>query len=395
MSDNKTPQYIEGIGWRHETEHRQTRRHRTHDYSGIGTYEVTLVVAGRMSVFGHLDGVPILIGKTTNAGAATPVSPSPAPNASSAPNASPAQNIAPMRNVSPFRHPTTTTLAQQAWLVASPLGQRILTQEIAKIHAIYPMAEVWQQSLMPDHIHLIIRFSAPLPPKVSLGTIIRGFKTGCSRAYWDTLPPGVEQHVLFESGYNDHILMRDGQLANWKRYLAENPFRAWIRQQRPDLLQRALCMVIAGVRYGAFGNFSLLRHPEKHQVFFHRNTDGIRTEDTPYWKQEHDRLINYAQTGDVLVTPGISECEKRIKNEAIEDGYRLIHIQKDPISRLWKPERSRFLACSAGTLLILAPWQEDILENTDYGIFHHLNDLAATICSLSTDAEARIIGTNL
>lgn len=95
------------------------------------------------------------------------------------------------------------------------------------------------------------------------------------------------------------------------------------------------------------------------------------------------------------MTPGISECEKRIKNEAIEDGYRLIHIQKDSISRLWKPERSRFLACSAGTLLILAPWQEDILENTDYGIFHHLNDLAATICSLSTDTEARIIGTNL
>ncbi len=135
MSDNKTPQYIEGIGWRYETEHRQTRRHRTHDYSGIGTYEVTMVVAGRMPVFGHLDGVPLLIGKTTNTGAtAGPLSPAPA---------------APVRNASPFRSPTTTPLAQQAWLIATPLGQRILTQEIAKIHDIYPMAEVWQQSIMP------------------------------------------------------------------------------------------------------------------------------------------------------------------------------------------------------------------------------------------------------
>jgi hypothetical protein len=52
-------------------------------------------------------------------------------------------------------------------------------------------------------------------------------------------------------------------------------------------------------------------------VFFHRRTEGIPTENTEFWKKEKQRLISAANSGDVLVTPGISECEKRIKNMAL------------------------------------------------------------------------------
>ena len=59
---------------------------------------------------------------------------------------------------------------------------------------------------------------------------------------------------LFEPNYNDHILMRDGQLDNWKRYLRDNPLRYMMRREYPDLFQRALCVTIGDTRYSAFGN---------------------------------------------------------------------------------------------------------------------------------------------
>lgn len=89
----------------------------------------------------------------------------------------------------------------------------------------------------------------------------------------------------------------------------------------------------------------------------------------------------------VLITPGISEGEKRVKNMALERGLPLIHLQKEPIGPYWKPEKLRFDACTNGRLLILAPWNPaalgnvgDVPQETDYSQFHNMNDLAKEIC---------------
>ena len=376
-------------------ESRQTRRMYGHNYADVGTYEVTMVVAGRRPVFGEIVG-------TTRAGGEAP-------------------------HIKP-----------------SPLGLALLNEELPKIHRYYPMVDIWQTCLMPDHLHLIVRINSALPTGKHLGTVIGAFKGGVSRAWWrlsgdsdadapDTGAPASSfqaasssqaaapmvatpmaaapvvaapmaaapvaaaplapvsgasapesRRPLFEPNYNDHILMRDGQLANWKRYLRDNPRRFMMRLEHPDLFRRTLCITIAGIRYSAFGNMLLLRQPEKHQVFFHRRTDGVPTEQTDFWTKECHRLISAAQSGDVLVTPGISECEKRIKNLALEQRLRLIQVQSVPIGRYWKPELKRFEACAAGTLLILAPWPEDMPSfASDYDRFHYLNHLAEGICAIS------------
>lgn len=232
-----------------------------------------------------------------------------------------------------------------------------------------------------------------------LGIIIGAFKGGVSRAWWNMYPASMSaasmsatvsaasaaapRPPLFEPNYNDHILMRDGQLENWKRYLRDNPLRYMMRLEYPDLFQRALCITIGDTRYSAFGNLLLLRQPEKHQVFFHRRTNGVPTENTEVWTTGCQALISAANSGDVLVTPGISECEKRIKKMALAQKLRLIHVQADPIGRYWKPERSRFEACAYGSLLILAPWPEDMPTfASDYDRFHYLNHLAETVCAI-------------
>lgn len=331
-------------------ESRQTRRMYGHDYAVPGTYEVTMVVAGRRSVFGEIVG-------TTKVGGDKPC------------------------------------------LKPSALGQTVLDNEIPKIHHYYPEVDIWQVCLMPDHLHLIVRINQPLPKGKHLGIIIGAFKGGVSRAWWQldatvSAASAAESHSpLFEPNYNDHILMRDGQLDNWKRYLRDNPLRYMMRREYPDLFQRTLCVLIGDTRYSAFGNMLLLRQPEKHQVFFHRYTDGIPTENTDFWTTESQRLLSAANSGDVLVNPGISECEKRIKKMALEQKLRMIHLQAAPIGRYWKPERSRFEACAHGSLLILAPWPEDMPNFTsDYQRFHYLNRLAETICAISHTTNVAVQG---
>ena len=331
----------------------QTRRMYGHDYAVPGTYEVTIVVAGRLSVFGEIIG-------------------------------------------------TSKTGGERPRLKPSVLGQAVLDNEIPKIHHYYPEVDVWQVCLMPDHLHMIVRINQPLPKGKHLGIVIGAFKGGVSRAWWkleatvSAASASESRPSLFEPNYNDHILMRDGQLENWKRYLRDNPLRYMMRREYPDLFQRALCITIDGTRYSAFGNMLLLRQPVKHQVMFHRYTDGMPTENTKFWITESQSLIMAAQSGDVLVTPGISECEKRIKNMALEQHLRLIHIQAEPIGRYWKPERSRFEACAYGSLLILAPWPDDMPAFTSaYERFHFLNGLAETISNISHATDVAVQGLRL
>lgn len=85
-----------------------------------------------------------------------------------------------------------------------------------------------------------------------------------------------------------------------------------------------------------------------------------------------------------------------MKNECIERGYPLIHLQATLIGQYWKPEKKRFEACVNGSLLILAPWNLDTMgdvghvpSDSDYSRFHNLNTLAAEISAFN--GEAKII----
>lgn len=121
-----------------ETIHNQHRRSYWHDYHETGLYMLTMVIEGRKPLFGRLVG-----------------SSSGRPGTNDAPH-----------------------------VELSELGRRVLVEEVPKIHRYYPMVEVWRVAMMPDHIHLLVRVNASLSDGKHLGTVVRGFKTGCSRAWW-------------------------------------------------------------------------------------------------------------------------------------------------------------------------------------------------------------------
>ena len=131
----------------------QTRRMYGHDYAVPGTYEVTLVVANRLPVFGEIVG-------------------------------------------------TTKIGGEQPHLRPSALGQTVLNNEIPKIHKVYPMVDVWQVCLMPDHLHLIVRIHLPLPKGKHLGVVIGAFKGGISRAWWQL--SGTTVSATSQNGRHPH-----------------------------------------------------------------------------------------------------------------------------------------------------------------------------------------------
>ena len=366
-----------------ETKHNQHRRSFWHDYHEVGTYMVTMVIEGRQRLFGTVVG-----------------------HASGRPGTDEAPHMA-----------------------LSELGRRVLEQEVPKISRYYPMVEVWRVAMMPDHVHLLLRVREPLPGGKHLGMVVRGFKTGCSRAWWrwqdekglggeapsttagvagglekglggeapstTAIVPGASpsgngqlRPVLFEKGYHDRIINRPGMLENVKRYMQENPLRARIREECPRLMERQLHLCIAGREYAAFGNLFLLKYPMKEQVFFHRKdrTTGQPTELTEAYQQERARLLRIAEEGTVLVTPGISKGESLVAGDALDARLPLILLQKEPISEYWKPSQRRFYACAAGHLLILSPWQVD--GQSDYSRFHQLNDYTREVCEAT---EMRIL----
>ena len=382
-----------------ETIHNQHRRSYWHDYRQRGLYMVTMVIDGRKRLFGTIAGRA---------------------------NGRPGTDEAPH-------------------VMLSALGRCVLEEEVPKIHRYYPEVEVWRVAIMPDHIHLLLMVRETLRDGKHLGMVVRGFKTGCSRAWWrlqdeaalggkapSTIagkeapitaagkePPGTAagkeapgtatggnapgaalvpkasplgkeqlRPVLFEKGYHDRIINRPGMLENIKRYMQENPLRARIREECPKLMERQLHLWIGGREYAAFGNLFLLKFPIKEQVFFHRRDPrtGQPTEQTDDYQREHDRLLRLAEEGTVLVTPGISKGESLVVSDALDARLPLILLQKEPISEYWKPPQRRFYACAAGHLLILSPWVVD--GTSDYSRFHQLNAYAREICEAT---EMRIL----
>lgn len=111
-----------------------TRHHRENgwDYRGRAIYHFTLVVEERFPLFGALEG----------------------------------------------------DSAEKAFVRLNNFGHRVyrMLDELAQFYKGEGFAlKVLAQKVMPDHIHLVIQVLEPLPQ--SIGAVVRGFKSGCTKVY--------------------------------------------------------------------------------------------------------------------------------------------------------------------------------------------------------------------
>ena len=181
--------------------------------------------------------------------------------------------------------------------------------------------------------------------------------------------------LLFARGYNDKLLLRQGQLQRWLDYLHDNPRRLLMKREHPDLFRVQRGLMVAGQQCSAIGNRFLLQRPVRLQVQCSRSfTDEEIAERQAWWLQQ-------ARGGAVLVSPCISKGEKQVMRAAFDEGLPLITLQENGFTDLAKPGGRRMEACSRGQLLILAPWEhhnERLTIRRDQCLA--LNDLARIIC---------------
>ena len=328
-----------------------------HDYTARQIYMVTMVTEGRRPLFGELCG-------RSNGETGTPDAPG---------------------------------------IRLSALGLRV-EQQWWGIPHYYPQIEMLAIQMMPDHLHGILFVKEKM--EKDLSTVMRGFKTGCNRAYRELvlgLPPvqyvatqsqqteqtgqtrqteqprkkDDRQHgLLFARGYNDRLLLQEGQMERWQHYLADNPRRLLMKREHPDLFRVQRNLQVAGYTFSAIGNRFLLDRPALVQVQCSRSLT----------QAEIDRMtsecLTQARQGSVMVSPSISPGERAVMGAVYEEGLPLIYLQENGLTDLAKPGGKRMEACARGQLLILAPWEHHNERMTiNRGQCLSLNDMAKAICN--------------
>ena len=233
-----------------------------------------------------------------------------------------------------------------------------------------------------------------MPDGKNLGQVVRGFKTGCTRAWWvlserektfgeakgtgaadaargemkrtgdaDAVrvpagsPAGLRP-LLFEKGYCDKVLLRPGQLDNWKRYLDDNPRRLAIKRQHPDYFTIMHQVNIGIWRCKAVGNRFLLNNPEKAAVVVHSAYNDAE------FAELKAKWLALAENGGVLISAAIAKREKEVMREAMDRGYCLIYLRENGFPDYYKPSGESFTACSEGRLLQISPWDYHMQRKT-------------------------------
>ena len=274
--------------------------------------------------------------------------------------------------------------AEAPYIELSPLGMEVarIWQSISSFH---PEVRVVALQMMPDHLHGILFVKEKM--EKPLGKVLLGFKQACNKAFREVMAAEfvavAQQHagqarengLLFAKGYNDQILLRDGQLERWLNYLRDNPRRLLMKRENPDLFRVQRGLTYAGQEFSVIGNRFLLDKPLKVQVQCSRSI----TENDLQTKL--NECLRAARQGAVLVSPAISKGEKAIMRAAFDEGFPLIYLQENGFTDLAKPGGQRMDACARGQLLILAPWEHHNEKMTiRRGQCLELNEMARRIC---------------
>lgn len=333
--NDKVSHFIPGVGWRYDTEHSMLRRLGGHDYKGRSIYMITITLADRRKP---------LLGTLIKNGAG------------------------------------------EATVALSPLGERV-KDCWERISLFYPGVRSLALQIMPEHLHGVLFITEA--QHAYLGQIIKGFKIGCSRAWWELQPellgpaasaprpsscapnynsangtangtvPGLARSKgakgpsLFSSGYQDSVLTGRGQLETMISYVSDNPRRAMVKRENPNLFRVVRDLVVGSRRYSAIGNQWLLNMPMRLQVRCHNNTSP---ENLRLIARQKAFFLARGREGAVVVSPCISPGEREIARAALDAHQPLVVILENGFPALYKPPGRYFEACADGSLLMLAPW---------------------------------------
>ena len=274
----------------------------------------------------------------------------------------------------------------------------------------YPAVRILQFCLMPDHLHAVVHVTQVMD--TSIRSVIRGYWQGVKklgRAYTLSVAAELNSAITNEGGKSTAIaneggkstaitneggkptaitneggkptaitneggypfpvfterpfirpLSRRGQLNTMIRYVQMNPLRLATKRLKPGFFHVQRDMEIAGRRYDGVGNVTLLTENGFDTV--HVRSAMVRAaehgDDMPLRNYMNSRVL-MARKGVVMVSPFISQQEKRVMHVLLKEQHPFILLVDNGFRDYYKPAESLFDACAAGRLLILSPWPYD------------------------------------
>lgn len=232
-----------------------------------------------------------------------------------------------------------------AFIEESDLGKTI-AKSILKIQGQFPILQIYQYKVMPDHVHILLRIKDW--SEYHLDFYIENLKTNISDSYSKTMGRKISGPEIFQPGYCDKPLLLNRSLDGLFRYIRENPHRLAMRMQFPHFFRRIRKLKIGDRFYEAYGNLFLFRNPDKEAVRISRSFSDEEKE------QRRARWLSAASRGSVLVSPFISPAEKAIRTEAETFGAKIILITHEAFPERFKPTARDFDLCTSGRLLIIS-----------------------------------------
>ncbi len=278
--------------------------------------------------------------------------------------------------------------AETAFVRLNPFGRRVCQMlcGLAQFYAGKGFAlKVLAQKVMPDHVHLVIQVLEPLPQ--SIGAVVRGFKSGCTKVYKEMYGSGENAAGVHGNGeenaagvhgngeenaagvhgngeenaagvhgngedrheraaeapvhfarifarrgsiwqqdaayYHERILHAPGQLRRMIDYVKDNPRRLWIKSHNPELFRLHRRTEAAGLSFTSMGNHFLLDWPDKQVVEMSRSATNDEVQ------ERLRKVLAAAHNGTVTYTAAISKGEQIIARTLREQGYPLVVLLND------------------------------------------------------------------
>ena len=301
----------------------------------------------------------------------------------------------------------------------TPVGEMVEQELLHSISAHYPMVEVQDHIIMPEHMHFIVQVKRRIMNRegrsAHLGMIIAGYKLGCNHRWWkmtgqqmmreepaaeplDTRGVGARRfrrqgphHIatlpsLFSEGYCDVMPIDEAQLEQQRAYIKGNPRsrlmrtsnRAWLQPQRGGINTALKLSALKGYLQRECAPSQLT--PETLAALQHHLllADGLiacdsygnrkllnqqclpvvcHRKDARRLAQQQERCLDAAKAGAVLVSPRIAKGEQAIIDEAVNHGYPVILIADNGFPEVFHPSAERIERCANGQLLLVTPWE--------------------------------------
>ena len=282
-------------------------------------------------------------------------------------------------------------------VLLSEIGSMVEQELLGSIHAHYPMIEIQDYVVMPDHLHFIVVVHRDIVSssgrETHLGQVIAGFKKGCNRRYWDLTdqipkdkqgkpapasipstpcpphavstpcpPPAVPPQgsprsrsfkvpssastgrpPLFDYGYVDVMPLKEGQLERQREYIRNNPRYRLMRNNNPRWLHPQRTSITTALTLPALKGY--LQRECGHYQF----DEGI-------WEKLQQRLLT---DGNTII------CDSYGNVQLLNNTLLPIVCHRKDASRFETQKACCLAAAAAGSVLVsarIAKGEQDIMN---------------------------------